>query len=327
MSWMLGVCQHPPVVGMPASSDLPSQVLIQSKQLRRERQSHIHSPGASGDPTTLLHAFELAPARVLGLALHVVVIVGPASRTNKEGGREKGRGAGTNLLDLGDRVGERGGVVKDLLVEAAKGSADGRHSDGIGPIGPPNSARVFGEYIHRLPSCHVDCVGRPGLRCEAVRGLELVILQPVRFGFLTCGSHPALTDWLGIEGRSGQVRRRAGDQLTADRIFSPKSWRQLQQHSNQGQQQIANRTTVFFLLPGPGSTTKRTLHGTIRATTRRLPTTIPFQTYSAIPVADCLLTPPPNISPSTHHLHSTPRHHVLVTQPACRPVGLWRWRI
>ena len=79
----------------------------------------IHAPRASGDPATLFQALELAPARVLGLALHVVVIVVLAACADEEGGREKRGGAGANLLDLGHGVRQRGGVVENLLVEAA----------------------------------------------------------------------------------------------------------------------------------------------------------------------------------------------------------------
>lgn len=67
-------------------------------------EGHVHTPGASGNPPTLLHALKLAAARVLGLALHVVVIVVLASRANEEGSREERSRAGTDLLDLRDRV-------------------------------------------------------------------------------------------------------------------------------------------------------------------------------------------------------------------------------
>lgn len=50
-------------------------------------KGHIHTPGASGDPAALLHALKLAPARILGLALHVVVIVVLAPGADEEGGR------------------------------------------------------------------------------------------------------------------------------------------------------------------------------------------------------------------------------------------------
>jgi len=50
--------------------------------------------------------------------LHVVIVVVFAPGANEERGREKRRRAGTELLDLGDRVRQRGGVDEDVLVEA-----------------------------------------------------------------------------------------------------------------------------------------------------------------------------------------------------------------
>lgn len=45
-----------------------------------------NASGAPGDPAALLQALELALAGVLGLALHVVIVVGAASRADEEGG-------------------------------------------------------------------------------------------------------------------------------------------------------------------------------------------------------------------------------------------------
>lgn len=80
--------------------------------------ANIHAPGASRDPPALLQALKLAPAGVLGLALHIVVIVVFAARADEERGRQQGGRGGSDLLDLGDRVRQRGGVVEDVLVEA-----------------------------------------------------------------------------------------------------------------------------------------------------------------------------------------------------------------
>lgn len=82
--------------------------------------SSLHARRTPGDLTAFLHALKLAPAVGLGLAHHVVIVVGLASRADEEGGAEKGRGTGTELLDLGDVVGQRGGVDEGLLVEAAR---------------------------------------------------------------------------------------------------------------------------------------------------------------------------------------------------------------
>jgi hypothetical protein len=81
---------------------------------------HIHTRGASRHSSALLQAFRLALARVLRLALHVVIVVRLASGTDEEGcGHERG-GGGANLLDLRDRVRKRSGVVELLLVEAVR---------------------------------------------------------------------------------------------------------------------------------------------------------------------------------------------------------------
>jgi hypothetical protein len=81
--------------------------------------SSLHARGTPGDLATLLHALKLSSAVGLGLAHHVVIIVGLASCANEERGAEKGRRTGTELLDLGDVVGQRGGVDEGLLIEAA----------------------------------------------------------------------------------------------------------------------------------------------------------------------------------------------------------------
>lgn len=73
-------------------------------------RGRLHAGGASGNLPALLHAVQLAGAVGLGLAEHVVVIVGLASRADEEGGGQKRGGAGADLLDLGDVVGQRGGV-------------------------------------------------------------------------------------------------------------------------------------------------------------------------------------------------------------------------
>lgn len=79
--------------------------------------------GAARHPPTLLEALELALARVLVLALHVVIVVVLAPRTDEERGREQGGRAGADLFDFGDRVREGRRVVEDLLVEAGVGLA------------------------------------------------------------------------------------------------------------------------------------------------------------------------------------------------------------
>lgn len=78
----------------------------------------LHARGTPGDLATLLHAFQLSPAVGVGLAHHVVIVVGLASRADEEGGAEQGCRTGAELLNLGDVVGQRSGVDEGLLVEA-----------------------------------------------------------------------------------------------------------------------------------------------------------------------------------------------------------------
>jgi len=76
-----------------------------------------HARGAPRDLPALPHALDLALAPSLVLALHVVVIVCPAARADEERGAQKRRGAGTDLLDRGYRVGQRRRVDDDAVVE------------------------------------------------------------------------------------------------------------------------------------------------------------------------------------------------------------------
>ena len=80
----------------------------------------LHARRTPGDLAALLHALKLSPAVGLGLAHHVVIVVGLASRANEKRGAEKGRRTGSELLDLGDVFGQRGGVDEGLLVEAGQ---------------------------------------------------------------------------------------------------------------------------------------------------------------------------------------------------------------
>jgi len=81
----------------------------------------LHACCATGDLAAFLHALELSPTVRLGLAHHVVVIIGLASCTNKEGGTEQGRRTCSKFFDLGYIFGKRSGVDESLLVESARG--------------------------------------------------------------------------------------------------------------------------------------------------------------------------------------------------------------
>jgi hypothetical protein len=83
----------------------------------RAFRQYIHASGTPGNLAALLHALQLSPAVRLGLAHHVIIVVGLAPRANEERSAEQGRRTGSELLDLGDVVGQRGGVDEGLLVE------------------------------------------------------------------------------------------------------------------------------------------------------------------------------------------------------------------
>ena len=87
---------------------------------------NIHTGGASRDSPALLQTVQLAPSVGLGLALHVVIVVVAASRADKEGSREQRCRAGADLLDLGDRVGERRRIDQSLLVKSGAMVSVGR---------------------------------------------------------------------------------------------------------------------------------------------------------------------------------------------------------
>lgn len=91
---------------------------------KKGNNHNVHAGGASRDPAALLQAVELAAARAVRLALHEVVIVFAAAGADEVGRRQQGRGAGADLLDLGDVVGERGRVDLLLLVESVRISGD-----------------------------------------------------------------------------------------------------------------------------------------------------------------------------------------------------------
>lgn len=137
----------------------------------------LHATRASGNPPALLQALELAPARIVRLALHKVVIVVLAAGADEEGGREEGGRRGADLLDLGDRVGEGGGVVEHLLVEAGGNvnssamqlGGDPLRAPGT-PIPPSGRLRGSGTYT--------------GFRAAMVAAVA--DLSSLRFGGLDC---------------------------------------------------------------------------------------------------------------------------------------------
>lgn len=68
-------------------------------------EKDVHARRTAGHLTAFLHAVQLAAAVGLGLAHHVVIVVGLAPGADEVRGGEQGGRAGAELLDLGDVVG------------------------------------------------------------------------------------------------------------------------------------------------------------------------------------------------------------------------------
>jgi hypothetical protein len=81
---------------------------------------YVHAGCASCDLATLPQAVQLSPTVRLGLALHVVIVVGLAAGSNEEARAHKRCRRSSDFLDLGNGVRERSGVHKDLLVEPGR---------------------------------------------------------------------------------------------------------------------------------------------------------------------------------------------------------------
>jgi hypothetical protein len=81
---------------------------------------YVHAGCASCDLATLPQAVQLSPSVRLGLALHIVIVVGLAAGSNEEARAHKRCRGSSDFLDLGNRVRERSGVHEDLLVEPAR---------------------------------------------------------------------------------------------------------------------------------------------------------------------------------------------------------------
>lgn len=81
---------------------------------------YVHAGCASCDLATLPQAVQLSPSARLGLALHVVIVVRLAARSNEEACAHKRCRGGSNFLDFGNGVREWSGVHKDLLVEPGR---------------------------------------------------------------------------------------------------------------------------------------------------------------------------------------------------------------
>lgn len=85
----------------------------------KKKNRHSHARRTPRHLPPLPHALHLPLAVRLRLALHVVVIVGPAPRPDEEGRAEQRGGRGADLVDLGDGLREGRRVDEDGLVESA----------------------------------------------------------------------------------------------------------------------------------------------------------------------------------------------------------------
>jgi hypothetical protein len=93
-------------------------------------EASIHARSTPRDLPSFPHAVDLTPATRLGLALHEVIVVGLAAGADEEGGAHERGGAGTELLNFGDVIGERCCVDEDVLVESGVNVSTGGPSGG-----------------------------------------------------------------------------------------------------------------------------------------------------------------------------------------------------
>jgi hypothetical protein len=78
---------------------------------------YIHTCGAAGDLAALLETFKLSPPIGFGLALHIIIVVGLAAVSDKEGCAHQWSRGGADFLDLRDALGHRRRVDENVLVE------------------------------------------------------------------------------------------------------------------------------------------------------------------------------------------------------------------
>lgn len=104
--------------------DLRSQKTLESASLPPSnpfdsaRSGNLHTSRASRNLPSLLQAVDLSGAVSFGLTNHEIIVEGFASGTNEVGGAEERGRARSDLLHSGDRVGEGGGVDKNLLIKS-----------------------------------------------------------------------------------------------------------------------------------------------------------------------------------------------------------------
>ena len=81
---------------------------------------YIHTSRTAGDFATLLETVQFSSAIGIGLALHVVIVIGTAAVSDKERCAHKGSGCGADFLDFGDVIWHRRRVDEDVLIESVR---------------------------------------------------------------------------------------------------------------------------------------------------------------------------------------------------------------
>lgn len=105
----------------PNPSLIPHCLLLNttvSPSRRFHTTQHLHALRTSCNPPSLLQTVQLPPSRIVGLALHEIIVIRLASRPNKETSRQQRRRTATDLLDRWDVFWEGGGIDKSSLIES-----------------------------------------------------------------------------------------------------------------------------------------------------------------------------------------------------------------
>lgn len=79
---------------------------------------YIHTSRTAGDFATLLETVQLSSAIGIGLALHVVIVIGTAAVSDKKRCAHKGSGCGADFLDFGDVIWHWRRIDEDVLTES-----------------------------------------------------------------------------------------------------------------------------------------------------------------------------------------------------------------
>ena len=132
-------------------------------------QAYLHAGCTSCRLSALPHAIYLTLPVGICLALHVIIVEGSTSRTDKKSSAEKGSRASADLFDLGDGVRKGCCVNEDLLVEPLTGIS--RKFEGLLELlylgcraaiamVVVTHAQVKGSLIVYVPLVELRCGGR-----------------------------------------------------------------------------------------------------------------------------------------------------------------------